>query len=91
MKVKEQNQTLLLLDDTNKVIGNLEFTKTDNALIITRPFIESSLGGNGFAEFLLDRASEIANKENLKLASVCYYGIKYIEKNGSVAKFPKRV
>jgi hypothetical protein len=40
-------------------------------------------------KFLLDRASEIANKENLKLASVCYYGIKYIEKNGSVAKFRK--
>lgn len=37
MKVKEQNQTLLLLDDTNKVIGNLEFTKTDNSFAITDP------------------------------------------------------
>jgi predicted GNAT family acetyltransferase len=47
------------------------------------------LGGNGFAEFLLDRASEIANKENLKLASVCYYGIKYIEKTVLLQSFPK--
>lgn len=79
MEIKERNNTLVLLNDKRQAVGEMGFSKNSDVLIVTRTFINPAFRGQGLAELLMNRAVEIAKKENLKISATCSYGVKYIE------------
>lgn len=79
MEIKERNNTLVLLNDKRQAVGEMGFSKNSDVLIVTRTFINPAFRGQGLAELLMNRAVEIAKKENLKISATCSYGVKCIE------------
>lgn len=79
MEIKKRYNDIILLDDEKKEIGNLSFSIIGDKLIVNRPFIIARLRSKGLGNLLMNGAVELASKNNLKIASTCYYSIKYIE------------
>ncbi|MQW23969.1 MULTISPECIES: GNAT family N-acetyltransferase [unclassified Lactococcus] len=86
MEIKKRYNDLILLDDNKNEIGNLAFSIIEDKLIVTRPYIKPEVRDKGLAEILMQEAIEFAKNKKLKIASTCYYSIKYIENHKSEVK-----
>lgn len=86
MEIKKRYNDVILLDDNKDEIGNLAFSIVGDKLIVTRPYIKPEFREQKLAKKLMQGAIEIAKNNNLKIASTCYYSIKYIENHKNEMK-----
>ncbi|MDY6325128.1 MAG: GNAT family N-acetyltransferase [Catonella sp.] len=72
--------------DEDKEIGECEFTVNEGVWTITHTGVDSSYGGRGIAEKLLDRVVDEAKAAGVRINPVCSYAAKKFSENKEYRK-----
>ena len=78
--IKEENR-IYSKDENGKIIAEIDFEKSNDAMIITHTFVDESLRGQGIASKLVEMAIEEIKKRGLKPGATCSYAKSWLEKH----------
>lgn len=84
--IKQDYNSFYIKDERDKLVARMEFSETDNNIIIASTFVDDSLRGQGVGRQLLDEVVKLAHATNKKILPLCPYAQSVFLKDSSLSE-----